>query len=59
LIKPTDAVETYTNASGLLYLGGGNWQFNWKTPKAYAGQCRIMTLMLSDGSTQPAEFQFK
>lgn len=54
-----DVVETYTNASGLLYLGDGTWQFNWKTAKAYAGQCRIMTVTLSDGSTHSASFQFK
>jgi subtilisin family serine protease len=36
------------DGSGLLYQGNGNWQFNWKTPKAYAGQCRTMYLNLSD-----------
>ena len=57
---PTDPIEEITtNPSGLLYQGNGNWQFNWKTSKDYAGQCRIMTLALSDGSTYPADFQFK
>ena len=32
-----DAIETYTGSSGLQYLGDGNWQFNWKIPKSYAG----------------------
>ncbi len=54
-----DAVENYTNASGLLYQGDGNWQFNWQTPKLYKGQCRIMTLTLSDGTTHTAEFKFR
>ena len=54
-----DAVETYVNASGLKYLGGGNWQFNWAVPKSYKGQCRTMTLELSDDSTHTASFIFK
>jgi hypothetical protein len=56
---PSDAVETYSGDSGLQYLGDGNWQFNWKTPKSYAGQCRTMTLTLDDGTTKQADFQFK
>jgi hypothetical protein len=55
----TDAIETYTNTSGLIYQNDGYWQFSWKTPKAYAGQCRIMTLTLSDGNAYTAEFKFK
>ena len=54
-----DAVETYAGTSGLQYLGDGLWQFNWKTPKSYAGQCRTMILELSDRSTHIAEFAFK
>jgi hypothetical protein len=57
---PIDAIETYVGSSGLQYLGDGNWQFNWKTPKSYAGQCRVMRLNLADGdTTRIAEFQFK
>jgi hypothetical protein len=56
---PSDAVETYTGGSGLWYLGAGDLQFNWTTPKHYAGQCRTMTLTLTDGSTHTARFQFK
>ena len=56
--QPSDAIETYTGGSGLQYLGNGNWQFNWKTPKSYAGQCRTMTLTLTDNSTHPATLQF-
>jgi hypothetical protein len=53
-----DAIEQYTANSGLQYLGNGNWQFNWKTPKNYAGQCRRMKLNLADGE-HAADFQFK
>ena len=56
---PSDAVETYAGESGLQYLGSGDWQFNWKTPKGYAGQCRTMIVTLADGSTHTATFQFK
>jgi hypothetical protein len=45
-----DGVETYADGSGLQYLGDGYWQFNWKTPKSYAGQCRIMHLNLADSA---------
>ena len=56
--QPADAIETYSGTSGLQYLGDGTWQFNWKTPKTCAGQCRTMTLTLSDGSTHEAAFMF-
>ena len=56
---PTDAVEDYSGGSGLRYLGGGDWQFNWKVPKSYAGQCRTLVLTLSDGSTFTASFEFR
>jgi hypothetical protein len=55
-----DAIETYAGSSGLQYLGDGYWQFNWKTPKGYAGQCRTMSLNLNDGgSGRTATFIFK
>ena len=54
-----DDIETYSTNSGLQYNGNGNWHFNWKTPKTYANQCRIMTLTLNDGSTHDADFKFK
>jgi Tol biopolymer transport system component len=55
---PADAIETYSGSSGLQYLGDGNWQFNWKTPKSYAGMCRVMHLNLADGVSRTASFQF-
>ena len=57
---PESAVdEAAAGSSGLLYLGNGNWQFNWKTPKDYAGQCRVMLLNLKDVSDHQAQFKFK
>jgi hypothetical protein len=55
-----DAIEAYAGGSGLQSLGNGNWQFSWKTPTAYAGQCRVVRIDLADGSsTHEAKFQFK
>jgi hypothetical protein len=54
-----DPIEEYAGMSGLQYLGDGYWQFNWKTPKTYAGQCREMTLTLADGSVHTADFLFR
>jgi len=51
--------ESPPGASGLQYLGDGNWQYNWKTPKEYAGKCRTMILNLKDGTTYTANFKFK
>jgi len=63
----TSGDRAVENASGGAlspqYLGGGNWQFNWNTPKSYAtapnGPCRVMELKLNDNSTYTARFQFK
>ena len=56
---PSDDVETSTADDGLRYLGHGTWQLNWKTPKAFAGQCRTMTLELRDGGRHQARFVFR
>ncbi len=54
------AIEEYAaGSSGLQYLGDGYWQFNWKTSKTYAGQCRTMVLTLGDGNIHEAAFKFK
>jgi hypothetical protein len=56
---PVDPIEEHAaGASGLQYQGDGIWQFNWKTSKSYAGQCRRMVLILKDGSTHEADFKF-
>ena len=56
---PFDAIETYTGSSGLQYLGDGAWQFNWKTPKSYAGLCRDLHVDLADGTDLKAAFTFR
>ncbi|HET6341471.1 MAG TPA: PxKF domain-containing protein [Gemmatimonadota bacterium] len=55
----TDQVEQYTGASGLQNLGDGYYQYNWKSPKGYAGACKSLNLNLGEGTTHNAFFQFK
>jgi hypothetical protein len=61
----TDAIESYTGASGLRHLGGGNWEFNWQTPRSYAGTCKTAILRLADGvvpapgEARTAHFRFR
>jgi len=57
---PTNTIdEPEAGSSGLQYLGDGWWQYNWKTAKAYQGQCRTMKLTLDDGTVHTANFSFK
>jgi hypothetical protein len=56
----TAIVEKSPGKSGLRYLNGGNWIFNWKTDKSYSGTCRNLFILFSDGSLSPeVTFQFK
>jgi hypothetical protein len=56
----TDPVpEDYSGNSGLQYLGNGNWQWNWKTPKDYVNQCRVARVTLNDGSIHEYYVKFK
>jgi hypothetical protein len=52
--------ESPPGRSGLSHKGDGNWQYNWKTPGAYKGTCRVLFARFGDGSTSPgAGFKFK
>ena len=56
-----DQVEEYaTGSSGLQNLGNGYYQFNWATPKSYAGSCKTLLLDLGEGPglEHTALFQF-
>ena len=57
---PTDTIEEYAaGASGLQNLGNGNYQINWRTDKAYAGQCRQVNVTLGgDTTAHGADFKF-
>jgi hypothetical protein len=62
-----DDIEVYAaGSSGLQNLGGGYYQFNWKSPTNYANSCKTLTLDLGKGKeangnpiTHKALFQFK
>jgi hypothetical protein len=59
LSESPDAIEQYAaGGSGLQNLGLGNYQFNWKTPKTYAGTCQRLHLDAGDGISHTADFQF-
>lgn len=56
----SDAVEEYAaGSSGLRSLGDGRYQFNWDTPRSYAGQCRVVRVDLGDGQLHTATFRFR
>jgi hypothetical protein len=55
-----DDIEELTTNSGLQYdATNSRYQYNWKTPKAYAGSCYTIELGLIDGSSRSALFRFK
>ena len=54
------ATETDTaGGSGLQDNGNGSYTYVWKTSKASAGTCQVLTLGLTDGTVHTAEFQYK
>jgi hypothetical protein len=54
-VVPADAA----GGSGLQNLGGGSYQFNWKTSKAWSKSCRTIQVNLLDGINHIAVFKFK
>jgi hypothetical protein len=56
-----DVVEETVTAgnSSLSYSADGQYNYVWKTDKAWAGSCRQLQLKFADGSTQVANFVFK
>jgi hypothetical protein len=55
-IESTVTVST----SGLTFdATSGRYQYNWKTDKGWAGQCRTLTLNFSNGTNKTAEFKFR
>ena len=56
----TPLETTAPGESSLRYLGDGNWQLNWKTLSSYPkGSCRVLDLLLQDGTHHYANFKFK
>jgi uncharacterized protein len=48
-----------TPSNGGLVFVDGLYQYDWKTEKAWAGTCRQLVVLLSDGTTYRANFKFK
>lgn len=49
--------EVAAGASGLLNLGNGYYQMNWKSLTSYAGSCQVVHLTIA-GVAHDALFQF-
>jgi len=58
----TDDIEQTVTAAGGSSLTydpiTDQYTYVWKTNKAWAGTCRLLTVKLSDGTTQTANFKF-
>jgi hypothetical protein len=55
----TPTEESSTGNSGLKNLGGGNYQYDWKTSKTYAGTCKRLRLDFGGGAYQTVDFKFR
>jgi predicted extracellular nuclease len=49
---------TVSTGSGLTF-SNGQYQYDWKTEKSWAGTCRQLVIVLTDGSVLRANFRFK
>jgi hypothetical protein len=61
-VATTDDVESTVAAStsGLTFdAATRRYQYNWKTDKAWTGQCRTLSLRFTNGLTKTAEFRFR
>ncbi len=60
--QATDDIEltVAVSTSGLTFdPASSRYQYNWKTEKEWAGQCRTLSLVFTNGSTRTAEFRFR
>ena len=57
-LSPADAA-TAGNSALQYDAGTGTYIYVWKTDKAWAGQCRLLTLRLADDTVYSALFQLK
>lgn len=60
----TDAIEVYSSASGLQYLGDGHYHFNWKTATSLVNTNQDLSLRLEKAgltfnNTVTAKFAFR
>jgi uncharacterized repeat protein (TIGR01451 family) len=55
----SDLEGTETSGGSTLTYSPDQYQYNWKTEGSWAGQCRVLSVKLNDGSTHTALFKFK
>jgi uncharacterized protein len=58
---PSDSIETTVTAGGSTLAYDpltGQYIYVWKTDKAWAGKCGVLTVILVDGSIHKAAFKF-
>ena len=56
---PTDASTPAASSESLNYVKGADqYTFAWKTDKSWAGTCRVLILVLRDGTVHTAAVQF-
>ena len=56
---PVSSIEEISLDAAGLTFSDGRYQWNWKTPKTYAGKCYRLDVILIDGTTHSASFRFK
>jgi len=52
-------VPTFNPGGSSMSYSGGQYNYVWKTDKAWAGTCRQLIIKLVDGTVQTANFSFK
>ena len=55
---PTGPATPTASDSGLTFVNG-QYQYDWKTDKAWKGTCRMLILKLNDNTVETALIQFK
>ena len=54
------ATPTSSTGGGLSYDAvSGQYQYGWKTDRAWSGTCRVLDVALNDGSHHLAQFKFR
>jgi CSLREA domain-containing protein len=56
---PTSTVGEYSSGEGLVSLGGGSYQYNWKTARSYPSPCQEMQLRVNGVVVGTALFRFR
>jgi uncharacterized repeat protein (TIGR01451 family) len=58
-VADIEATETPGGSTLTYDASSGQYSYNWKTEKSWAGTCRVLTVALIDGTPHTAHFKFK